>query len=407
MRNFTRLVYLLSLTGCAGFSIPSRSVNSAQEVAWDRQLTQAESLLEKEQWEPAKSTLQEFLTTSQLNRFTNRAKVDLAETLNATGQFQQALALLQEVTASAVTASSLEKQETFFARASFVASSSYEGLGQFELALAALQDAERRKEFLPPVLAKAELPARLAITIHRVQNGALAKPYFAQAQSGVESLFRGATADDHQARARTYQAMGQYSMLIGSSDEVDVASQKDPEARRRLLADIEAFEYVQFFSLRAIEENDPKWSTKALDDLTRAYRSLWNRSMRFRQGAGPEATPEPLVQLTVSMEKLKSLHLAVLDNAYSQQLLTFLATLQGQAEELLMQAEDLTPLTPEARRRESLRREGVVYSLPVFQREKKELQQQKLLRKKPQVPLNLPENPDPNLNAPKESSKGN
>ncbi len=237
---------------------------------------------------------------------------------------------------------SAKKFQRIEAQALFRLSLMYECVGQDKKAIAALLDSRRRGEHLGDEVVQAEIPARLAAAYSRLGNRDKALEYFAQAGVGLKAIVSRGTGANRlkvDILARTLFFMGKLS----------------PSQRR---AETSPDSFLQSISmqqphlLQAAELNHPLFSGKAADDLELAYENLWkfninNLSQRrefYMRG----------LQVAEELRKLKMPE----SNALVERIFAHVDRSQARLRAELARMGETTRLTPEAEKREGLKREG-------------------------------------------------
>jgi tetratricopeptide (TPR) repeat protein len=307
-------------------------------------LLQAEEKLDKEDYEQAASEFKLFTEENPNSAFVSRSQINLGRAQIGAGQFVQGLQTLQNLLHE-----KLGHDPEIVALCTYYSHEAYLRLGEDLKAKAALKDAEGMAADLPREIAYAEIPSKLAILYRQEDDWANAKLYFARAQGGAERVFAETDPSQNVKKAALYFAMGQFANQSQAGEPV---------------RNLQILETLQLYLLRAIELQDPTWSLRAKKDLQQSYTQIWNSIMMVSEGRS-----EKLAGLTTNIEKLKALG-PVEANSDEKELFAFLSTLESRAEALLREEPAGPALTPDAVRRNRLRREGVVYSAPLFPNEK-------------------------------------
>ena len=140
-----------------------------------------------------------------------------------------------------------------------------EALGQDDVALAALRDVESRRSRLPPEIADAEFPARVAGAYARIGNIEAAVSYYAQAERGIARLrhspnqsLAGKTSLEW--IPRTLYQMGRASLRKPSWDDFETS--------------VRPLRFGQIYLLQAAETGVLPWAERASQDLSSAYADL-------------------------------------------------------------------------------------------------------------------------------------
>jgi predicted negative regulator of RcsB-dependent stress response len=323
----------------------------------------SEKNIDREDYASAEISLAQFQQDFPHSVFAKRVRLDSARTQMGLGNYHEALQILQDLLQE-----NIGKDKEAVALCTFYSAEAYLHLGEETKAMAALLDAEGMSESLPPEIAAAELPAKLGVSYRAEENWEKAREYFRRAQSGAERVYSDTTPQQSSKKAFLYFTMGQFSAQSAAGEPVK---------------NLEVLEGLQIFSLRAMEIQDAVWSQRAQKDLMQSYINIWNLIM-----AKPENRAQNLSVYTTNLEKLKTLA-PVTPSPQEKELFAAIETLEAKADMLLKEEPPQPALTPEAIRRDRLRRTGTVYADPFFYSEKKSNSQ---LPKKKQVLK-----PDPNL----------
>ncbi len=216
----------------------------------------------------------------------------------------------------------------------------YECLGQDIKTVTALLDAKKRGKDLPPEVLGAEIPARLAAAYSRLGNRAKALEYFDQASRGLKTvLSRGASHTQLDQLTRTMYLMGQLS----------------PGQRR---GNVDPTTYMQSISmqqpylLQCVEMKRAPWSTRAKEDLQVAYDNIWH--FQFSE---PEQKHILYTRGLQSIQELKKIRMPKAEPALDE-LFAFIDKTESQLHTELIKVPETTRLTPEAEKREGIRRDG-------------------------------------------------
>ena len=234
-------------------------------------------------------------------------------------------------------------------QALFRLSLAYECMGQDTKAVTSLLDTLRRAKDLPPEIMKAEIPARIAAAYARLGNRNKALEYFDLAGKGLKQLISDRTRNKVPL-ARTIYLMGQLSQ-----------SQRD--MKMDPIAYAQSLFIQQPYLLQAMEIGHPEWSPKAAEDLVTAYDNIWQYQVADNQRS------EFFVRAMQNLTELKRLKLRNSSDLVEE---TFqkLGKMEGRIQSELAKTSVSTTLTPEAEKREGLRREGRVVG-PATELEKK------------------------------------
>ncbi|MCC7405297.1 MAG: tetratricopeptide repeat protein [Bdellovibrionales bacterium] len=240
----------------------------------------------------------------------------------------------------------------------------YECMGDVPKQIASLRDALRRKKFLYREISEAELPARLASAYARTGDLKSAEKYFEMAQKGLVQVHsdEGDPSRKKELLARTLYFMGRMQPKAEKVSELSEAY-------------IGSLKYLQGYLLKSSEMDSKDWSLRAADNLVGAYEVIWQaleRPPQIKQDQGDQA----LTQKATQEWKLK-LAQGAIANIQSLRAMRFpdpkeplvvqqiFREMETQERKLTAYLADLavtTDLTPDAKKREGLKREGRVVS---------------------------------------------
>lgn len=252
------------------------------------------------------------------------------------------------------------------AQALYRLSYAYECLGYPEKVVASLVDVKKRASFLPDETAKAEVPARLAAAYAQMGQIDVAKKYFDEAEAGIKQLRRTQSQrpDLPALLARTYFFMGRVQDRQGTRTTSDQFFQ--------------GLRFQQAYLIKAIEINQMPWSRKAADKILEAYRDMWTYMDEARKQAAKNSYQEERAVVLGWVEsglqallELKTLRFpGGPESAESKRLFSQLDEEQRRMQEFLAEFATSHPLTPEAEKRQGLKREGRVKPTQAFPAEK-------------------------------------
>ncbi len=222
----------------------------------------------------------------------------------------------------------------------------YECMGMDTKTVTSLLDAKKRAKELPFETRAAEIPARLAAAYARIGNKQKAIEYFKEASEGLKKIV-GQTANHKQKEllARTLFLMGQLN-----------SAQRDgtvPPASY-----MQSVSMQQPYLLQAIEMDYPQWSKRAAADLETAYANIWK--FKFDD---PEKRREFYTRGLQTAQELKKIRLpnanALVNSVYAQ-----VEKVEAQLHNELSKIAEINRLTPDAEKREGLKRQGRVIDPP-------------------------------------------
>ncbi|MCB0384593.1 MAG: hypothetical protein KDD43_04300 [Bdellovibrionales bacterium] len=270
------------------------------------------------------------------------------------------------------------------AQALFRLAYTYECLGDIPKQIASLRDAMRRRKFLSQEISAAELPARLAAAYARTGNLKTAEKYFAEAQKGL-MLVHTEAGDPLQRKellARTLFFMGRV--------------QPDADRISRLSdAYIGSLKFLQAYLLKSTEMESKEWSPRAAENLVEAYRVIWlalEKPPQLNSDPKDKAVNESALRqwranlargAINSIQSLRTLRFP--DPKESLGVQGVFNEMDRQERKLQAYLADLavsTDLTPEAKTREGIRRDGRVKATESSPLERKAVKRYKLPQKK-------------------------
>lgn len=378
------------LSACSGTSSRPNVDTSAKPdpvvvAAQEEQLINAQIELEKQEFKYAKSLYEKFLKQHPSSVFYAAAELGLGKSLAGLEEWALAAESFRRVIEF-----TRSFQPAIAAEAYYQISFCYEALGDESRLLAALLDANKLQTHLKDATRSAEIPARLAACYKRMGQEKEAKKYLSQAEDGAKRI---RTQTDltktREDLSRTYYMMGFFSTNQISLENVQGA--------------LDTMELMQIFLLRSIELESQIYSKKSLDLLKTAYRDIWqvalnmplNKSLDVgaAQRERSDRQVDIAAKLLARLTDLDSYQAAEADKIVMiKDLWTYMSDFRGTLSSFISTQGESLPLTPEAQKRQSLKREGVVLEEAQFPNEKF-------------VPKSLPQKPasppkpedDPNL----------
>lgn len=328
----------------------------------ERDFRSTQELLDAHKPDQAEIAFQSFQESYPQSRYVMLARLGVAQSLEAQEKWSEALVAYQKIHKL-----TLNEQPEIAVRALYRMSFCYEALGEDDRALAGLLDSYRRRSLLPEEVAKAEIPARLAMFYEKVQNRAEAEKYIAIAQKGISTL-QGRPELSSEILAKAYFQMGAVSLnQISASNFSSV---------------VRAMRVVQVYPIRAIALKASPWSEDSLVILKRNYRNLWNTLLDM---PGLSGVDEESIQ-RAKMEQQASLGGELLDliqqaelylplepekmNTLQIDLYKYLADLTLKIQDLIYRSEAQMSLTHEAQKLNGLKRPGRIKTDVFFPQEK-------------------------------------
>lgn len=332
-----------------------------QKAAYRTELDKAWSNLAQNEPEVAYKMFTEFQKTNPQTVFEAEAKFGEAKALEQMGEWARAAKIYRQLSSER-----LQSQPQIAALSLYESSKTAEALGDESGMMATLMDAEKQAAHLPDEIRTASLPARMGIAQLKMGETEAARQSLAKADQGLNVLKqKGVPAETW---ARIYFEMGSVS-----------TNQLAPE---NFQAQLDSFKEGQIFLLKSIEAGVSPWSDNALMALQKHYQDFWNLSMNppvsrgLDQGAQERARAElqerwlgQISQALVALKQNQRPEAAVI-HAQEKKLNEFIANVEKETQERLLNLNPLLPLTPEAQKRGRLKRKGTVRSEPVFPIEK-------------------------------------
>jgi tetratricopeptide (TPR) repeat protein len=215
----------------------------------------AYSKLETRDYEGAVDGFSKFLRDQPTTNWTLAAQFNWGRALEALGRFREASLKYRETSEKGRTVPRL--QGLAMLRLAVV----LEALGEDDRSLAALKDAERRADKMPPEVAQTELPARLAAAYARARNFDEAERYFVVADRQLARLRAQVPADERpEWLPRVLYAMGHRPQAAVQWD--------------RFESNIIPLERSQIYLLQSAELGVEPWASQSADELIAAYVAL-------------------------------------------------------------------------------------------------------------------------------------
>ncbi|MES2965154.1 MAG: hypothetical protein V4760_14810 [Bdellovibrionota bacterium] len=215
----------------------------------------AMGLLEDSKFAEALEAFDAFGKAEPASPYSQAAILNSGRALEGLGRWSEATERYRAVVR--VTANARKLQAMALYRLSIC----HEALGDDLQVVATLNDLLSRMEELPPEMARAELPARLATAYARVGNFDRAIDFYRQAENGIAKLRQEAGDDVPEWLPRTLFFMGELSRRSPTWAEFE--SSMRPLGRG------------QVYLLQAAELEAAPWSEKAADELIGTYSNLW------------------------------------------------------------------------------------------------------------------------------------
>ncbi|MEN0057558.1 MAG: hypothetical protein AAGB31_01885 [Bdellovibrio sp.] len=355
MRSFLLFSMLIVSTGCGLLPIQDERKDEAflQREAEQSQMRAAEEILARAQFDQALVKFQEFQKKYPQSTFFQAARLGEAQALEGQGHYEEAAVLYRDVYLA-----NINYQPNIAVIALYRSSFCYEAQGDDLKTLTALLDANKLGKHLPPEVAWAEIPARLASIYGRSGADREANRYLEMADKGLQKVRQEKGRDlKTDWLAKTYFQMGSVS-----TNQISAETFANYVAGQR---------WVQVYLIRALQQNDPVWSVRAQNKLEETYRDL------YAQVELQKTSREALANLGGAFFDLMDqaeLFRPVWGreaNAYEKKFFSNLAETRKKTESLLYGSESSMGLTEESKLLNSIKRPGRVKVDSLLPEEKK------------------------------------
>ncbi|MCE3010577.1 MAG: hypothetical protein LW875_08190 [Proteobacteria bacterium] len=354
---FSLFFITIFVTSCSYFQknegVSGLPVDPAVRAAQEQQIVAAEDTLERQDFKIAAELFTKFEDQNPHSIFIQQARLGLARSFHGLGEYAAANEIYRNVQLAA-----RQTEPSVAAQALYYHSFTAAALGDDVRTLALLIDAYSMKTSLPEEIGLAELPARLAAAYFALGERSKARAFFAEAESGVAFLRAKRIQEPNRDwLARIYLMMGQFN-----------TTQLGAES---LSAHIDSLGFIQIFLLRAVEAQGVPWSEKALEHFKESYRDLTQliENLPTNQTMDQGAAQRELVdrksktyeKLLVILNELDNYRSPEIDEKNQQvnALFAFASEVRRLSEEYLQKNVSYTPLTPESRRRQGIKQEGL------------------------------------------------
>lgn len=305
-------------------------VSGPQEALLDEGL----HLLDQGRFQESEVRFRTFLSRYPDSVYTAQVHLGLARSWEGLNNWEKALTNYEKsLSLSSVT------NEALFALASFYSSKSWEMSGQEDKALASLRDAERRESLLPIDIRRMDLPARLAQQLMALGQLDIARRYLTQASKGVAASYPGFEATAQEAQAKKLYELGQ---IANSPDHPE----KSLEISQELLMDCMALE--------------TKWAEQAAKLLEARHRDVAKRSVaQYENVEDQRMHVQAHLQLLDTLDRLiqtKTVGTRRAEVASIVRTKKWVEELTQNGFAFLSATAVTLPMTPEAKKRNSLRK---------------------------------------------------
>lgn len=241
-----------------------------------------------------------------------------------------------------VVRSSATKFKNIEGQALYRMSLMYECLGNDPKTITSLLDARKRGKDLPWETLNAEIPARLAAAYARMGNRPKALEYFKQASESLKKLVNQETGRKQQ------ELLGKTLFLMGQLNPAQRRAEGDP------VIFLQGLSMQQPYLLQAAEIGHPNWSKRASDDLILAYDNIWKYKL------APGKHNSFFTSALQTIRELKGIRLPGRQDPTTDLIFAKVDAAESRLQSELAKVAESNRLTPDAQRREGLKRQGRV-----------------------------------------------
>lgn len=359
MNLFLVNVFLFTLAmaiGCSKVSRPDAE-NSFESPTEDSDQTifgTALKYMANEHFEAAIVELDKILKGDPNSEFGLVALFNKASALEGLGKCQEASVVYRQVVNL-----SGKKFPRIEAQSLFRLSYCFECLDQTVKQIASLKDALKRKKFLSSDVAEAELPARLAAAYAKNGDLKTAEKYFFLSQKGLKDVYRDGESPSNRKEllAKTLYFMGRMQPNLETLPQ-------------HANAYVGSLRYLQGYLLKSSEMGSREWSPRASKNLKEAYGAIWqalNRPPNFSHSKDEGEVENNIREwktrlargILENIQILKAMRFP--DPAEAAEVQSIFSEIELQEKKVEIYLADLAvgnDLTPDAKRREGLRRQG-------------------------------------------------
>lgn len=356
MKKGIILAGLLVIGGCMSKPKTEEGILTHEEAA-QGQFEKGLKFMDSERYPEAVKVFEKILVQSPASEFDFVVMYNLGAAYEGLKNCKAAAERYQQVTKG-----SAGKFTRLEALALLRLSYAYECLGQNDKVIVALVDVRRRAKNLGEDTAKSELPARLAAAYARSGNRKEAEKYFKEALKGIQFL-----QVKYKDSVVLADRLAETLYFMGRSHVAEAEFLRDP------VTQVKGLELMQLYLLQAAELGSGKWSGRAAGEILGTYGKVWKFMDQIQAAGEDDATLRrrrtEQLRSDVLKETLHSVRVLRAQRLPSRQETATVSQLfQGLEQEerkLTAMLSELGPhseLTPEANRREGLRRQGRVES---------------------------------------------
>lgn len=331
----TKLFLLLSavlvVSGCQ--TSPKSEVDVTAEVF---ALENAQKTLDLGRFAESKILFKDFQFKYPQTKYLYASKIGEMDSYIGLGEYDEAVKIGRDIIVKNITDNS-----AIAALVMYKLSFAYEAMGDEAKAVSSLLDAKKYATDLPPFVAYAEIPARLASLYARQYRTDEVNQYLDEAEKGIERLRATSLDREMPWLGKTYVQMGLISTNQLSSDNYEnvVASQKA----------------VQKYLLRALKLNDARWSEQALLKLRENYGAF---SMQISLEKDADRRSQLAGDFYDLIAESKLYRPRKISNKFESEFFQYLAILEKDTERVIYSNTPRNFLTPESESLNSLKRAG-------------------------------------------------
>ncbi|WP_246845179.1 hypothetical protein [Bdellovibrio sp. NC01] len=313
---------------------------SSQKFAEENEINNAERLLSLGRYEEARLAFRSFQSSYPQSNFFESSRLGEAHALEGLGRWDEATKIDRDVYLK-----TSKDHPEIAALALYRMSFAYEATGDDLKTTAALLDAQRLGKYLPAEVAEAEIPARLASIYGKLGRDKEAMNYLNQAEKGINRIRLEKKEVGIGWLAKTYYQMGSISTNQLSADNFEQSA--------------EGFRMVQIYLIKSMQQNDPAWSARALEQGQATYQSFLNLAETQAERKTQIEFAGTITDLLDQAELFKPLQ-GQKPNQFEESFFSFLQNLRKRTEDLLYQSKETMSLTEESQRFNSVKRPGRV-----------------------------------------------
>lgn len=333
--SLTKCIFIWAVVfSLAGCQTPQRvAPDHTQELF---ALENAQKVLDLGRYSDAKILFKDFQFKYPRTKFLFASKIGEMDSLIGLGEYTEGIKIGRDIIIK-----NISDNPAIAALVMYKLSFAYEAVGDEPKAVSTLLDAKKFAADLPPHVAYAEIPARLASLYARQYRDAEVNQYLDEAEKGIEKLRTTSVDREMPWLGKTYVQMGMISTNQLSSDNYEnvVASQKA----------------VQKYLLRALKLNDVRWSEQALVKLRENYGAL---SMQISLEKNPDRRSQLAGDFYDLIAQSKLYRPRKEGNKFESEFFQYLAVLEKDTERVLYSNAPRNFLTPESESLNSLKRAG-------------------------------------------------